>query len=95
MKLVFFCCSLKLLPTVEINTERTNSSYLDPRCKLPKNLSASTDLRAVVQGSSVLIVAVPHEFLGRAMELKGEPLLDRGFAMMSSRGAARMPMGSM
>jgi len=46
----------------EINNQRTNSQYL-ASAEIPDVLKASTDLKAVVQGRTVCIMALPGEFL--------------------------------
>ena len=47
----------------EINSKRTNVSYLGPDVQLPPSLKATTSLVEAVSGAQIVVLAVPHEFL--------------------------------
>ena len=47
-----------------INTEHENVKYL-PGIKLPKNIVANPSLEHTVNGATILIFVLPHQFLHR------------------------------
>ena len=47
----------------EINAKHTNEKYLGRNVSLPTNLIASTDLVACVSDATIVVLAVPHEYL--------------------------------
>ncbi|KAI2613930.1 glycerol-3-phosphate dehydrogenase [NAD+] [Hypoxylon fragiforme] len=58
--------------TEVINTHHENIKYL-PNIKLPENLHANPSLEDAVQGSSILIFNLPHQFIHRICgQLKGK-----------------------
>ena len=57
-----------------INTYHENVKYL-PRIKLPSNLIANPSVVDAVEGSSILIFNLPHQFIGRiSKQLQGHIL---------------------
>ena len=49
-----------------INTDHENVKYL-PGFPLPKNVVACPDLLSAVEGATVLVFVLPHQFLGRLL----------------------------
>ena len=49
-----------------INTDHENPKYL-PGVALPANVVAVADLASAVQGASILVWVLPHQFLGRLL----------------------------
>ena len=66
----------------EINSKHTNEKYLGPGVSLPANLLARTDLVASVSGATIVVLAVPHEYLDVLLpELR--PALSAGVQIIS------------
>eukprot|EP00629_Pelagomonadales_sp_RCC1024_P012407 CAMPEP_0119289150 /NCGR_PEP_ID=MMETSP1329-20130426/38546_1 /TAXON_ID=114041 /ORGANISM="Genus nov. species nov., Strain RCC1024" /LENGTH=195 /DNA_ID=CAMNT_0007289941 /DNA_START=61 /DNA_END=644 /DNA_ORIENTATION=+ len=54
---------------MEINSRRTNAQYLPPDAlPMPKNVSATHHLKEAVADSSVIVLAVPGEFLPQTLD---------------------------
>ena len=50
-----------------INTDHENVKYLPGR-KLPENILAVPDILEAAQDADILIVVIPHQFIGRSLK---------------------------
>ena len=70
----------------EINERGTNAAYLgSAAARFPPNVVADTELRDVVHGADVIVLAVPHEFLAAGLAEMREVLASNGTAVPPSQ----------
>lgn len=75
-----------------INEEHENVKYL-PDIKLPKNLRANPDVKDVVANSDIVVINIPHQFLGNIMKQLSGIDFSRKYAVSCLKGLNVSPDG--
>uniref|UniRef100_A4K3A2 Glycerol-3-phosphate dehydrogenase [NAD(+)] n=1 Tax=Starmerella magnoliae TaxID=5490 RepID=A4K3A2_9ASCO len=78
--------------TETINEKHENVKYL-PDIKLPENLVANPDLRNVVEDADIVVINIPHQFLGNIIKQLDGIDFSKKYAVSCLKGLNVSPKG--